>query len=365
MLKLSLFDPLKKWTCNGKLGYCVAADVGASGMRLRFCNPENITDFFDLPHAKANCAQDLYNELSIVEKFIQKSSPKAQCFGSAFAIPGIRKGTEITPYNWPEPNSRRTIKTDLFPQRVFPNGHKIILNDLEAGAYGLYQMNQVGNPKKYFRKLYGDDGPIIGRMRTAVMALGSGLGTAILASDPIYKQPIVISTELGYLQVATVLKNHEKYKEEQKLVKHTSDYYYGNVQMPCYEDFASARGICTTYQMFSKENDITASKIAYLAQKGEEGAYNSLKSHYLFFTRLAKSVAISLKCDSIVMALSNQVSNDWFIQKITKEMKEEFFDSTKPEWIKDVRVFSQIKEMNFNLLGASYLAQRAITKNTN
>ena len=234
MLKLSLFDPLKKWTCNGKLGYCVAADVGASGMRLRFCNPENITDFFDLPHAKANCAQDLYNELSIVEKFIQKSSPKAQCFGSAFAIPGIRKGTEITPYNWPEPNSRRTIKTDLFPQRVFPNGHKIILNDLEAGAYGLYQMNQVGNPKKYFRKLYGDDGPIIGRMRTAVMALGSGLGTAILASDPIYKQPIVISTELGYLQVATVLKNHEKYKEEQKLV---TDGIYRYIRHPSYLGF--------------------------------------------------------------------------------------------------------------------------------
>ena len=362
MLKLSLFDPLKKWKFNGKLGYCVAADVGASGMRLRFSNPENITDYFDLPHEKANCAQDLYNNLAIIEKFVEKSSPKSKCFGSAFAIPGIRKGTEVTPYNWPEPNSRRTIKTELFPQRVFPSGHKVILNDLESGAYGLYQMSKVGNPGKYFRKLWGGEGPVIGRNRTAVMALGSGLGTAILAKDPIYNQPIVISTELGYLQAAAVLKNHEKYNEENKLVQHTSKYYYNNEQMPCYEDFASARGICTTYQMFSKNDDIPASRIAYLAQKGEKEAYYALKSHYLFFTRLAKNVAISLKCDSIVMALSNQVSNDWHIKQITKDMSDEFHDCTRPQWIKDVRVFSQIKEMNFNLLGASYMAHRAITK---
>ena len=360
MLQLSQFEPLKKWTFKGKLGFCIGADVGASGMRVRFSNPEKITDFFDLPHTKANCAQDLYNALSILERFVKKASPQSQCVGASYAIPGIRNGTHITPYNWPEPNSRRTIKTELFPQSVFPKDHNFILNDLEAGAYGLYEMNLEGNLKSYFRKLWGKDGSVVGNRRTAVMALGSGLGTALLINDTIYDQPLVVSTELGYLQAATVMKRHEKFEKEQKLVKFTSNHYYNNIQMPCYEDFSSGRGICLTYKYFTGKADVPASKIAYLAQQGDKKAFETMKSHYIFFTRLAKNVAISLKCDSVVMALSNQVANDWLIRKIQGDLKKEFYDEGRPHWLDDVRVFSQTKDLNFNLIGATYMAHRAM-----
>lgn len=352
--------PLLNWKKYGKLGYCVGADIGASGIRIRLSNPNKITDFIDLPHSKANCAKNIYDRLDDVDKKLKKYVPGATCFGSAFAIPGIRTGTDVVPNNWPLPDSARTIRTTLFPEGLYPKEHHRLLNDMEAGAYGLVQSQKEGSIGQYFRKLWGGDGPIISEKRTAVMALGSGLGAAIIVHDSFNKTPFVISSELGYLQAPRVAANHENFKEDNKLTQILSEHYYKDGQMPCYEDFASARGIIALYKALTNKENLNAGEIAELAKKGDACAYKAIKLHYLYFTRFAKNIGATLRCETVVMALSNQVSNDWLIKEIVDDMKKEFNDSTRPQWIKDIRVYSQTKDMNFNLNGVTFMAHNCM-----
>lgn len=356
MLDVSVLKPLKNWGLNRVLGYCVGADVGASGIRFRISNPANQHEFVDIPKLLANNAKELYADIDVVHNAIKKVVPTAKCFGGAFAIGGLRKGDIIIPSNWNVPDPERTIETMKFPEGMYPKKAHYLLNDLEACAYGLVAMDQGAGSKKFFRKLWGPGDKVVGHGRTAVMALGSGLGAAVILKDPIIGQPYVMATEMGYLQIPTIYKAHENFDYERKIVQYLSDYWYDGATCPGYEDLASARAIRALHKYWVPSSDVDAATVSNLAKKGDKKAYAAMLQHYIYYTRLARAFALTMKCDSIVMALSNQVNNDYMIKDNTDKLKAEFFDGTRSDWIKDTTVWSQNTDYNFNLYGATYLA---------
>ncbi|EAY11077.1 hypothetical protein TVAG_045010 [Trichomonas vaginalis G3] len=364
MIELSKLNPMKNWGLNRVLGYCVAGDVGASGIRIRLSNPANSTEIIDIPHQKAKNAQMLLDALNNTLSVIQKAVPKAKCFGSSIAITGLRKGDDIIPSNWAPPDEVRTIRTRLFPEGMYPKEHHVLLNDLEACAYGVLAMDEQGKCSQYFRKLWGPGKSIVGKHRTAVMALGSGLGAALILKEPFNDKPFVLATEFGYLQMPTVMKAHENYDYERKIVQYTSDYYYEGATCPGFEDFSSARAIRSLHKFWVPSSELEAGDISKLAKNGDKQAYQAMAQHYIYYSRLARTFALGMKCDSIVMALSNQVANDYLITEIAGKMKDEFFDGTHPDWIKDTSVYSQNIDHNFNLFGATYMAHRAMNNVT-
>ena len=367
MIREDLLFPLKRWKRGNSVGFCLGVDIGASGIRFQLSNPSDSNQIINHPHIGAHSANEIYKILNKLEKSINSISPQSKCFGSSFAIAGLRIGTTICPNNWPGPDSIRTIKTSLFSKKLYPPGRSILLNDLEAGAYGLYSASKNNKLNDYFELLWGKNGSLISSTKTAIMAMGCGLGAALLINQKFIKNPVVVSTEAGYLQTSTVLKKHEFFPIESKLVQYVSDYYHNGELVPVYEDFSSGRGLCISYQFFkgTKLNNLNnleipnAAEIADLAKKGDEIAQKAMKHHYLLFTRCAKSLALTFQCESIVMALSNQVRNHWFVNQIKEDMKKEFYDSTRPKWLENTRVFSQKKDLNFNLLGTTYMANIA------
>jgi len=367
MIRTEFLAPIRGWKKNGQFGFCIGADIGASGIRFQLSNPSNMEDIINHPHIKASSAQNVYQALENLESSLNRVVPGAKCFGSAFAIAGLRIGTDVCPNNWPGPDSARTIKTSLFTKSLYPPNRSILLNDLEAGAYGLVAASNNGKIGSYFQQLWGKKGPVIADSRTAIMAMGCGLGTAIIVNNENMKIPAVLSTEAGYLQANSVLNNHQNQSVEKNLVQFMSDYYYNGFLMPGYEDFSSGRGLCVTYQYLSgniassvskncQANHPNAAEIAEMAKNGDRIAIESMKTHYLLFTRCAKAIATTMQCESVVMALSNQVSNNWFVNTIIEDMKKEFFDTTKPEWLNRTRVYSQKKDLNFNMIGTTYMA---------
>lgn len=362
MIDLAKLNPMKNWGLNRVLGYCVGADVGASGIRIRVSNPSNANEIIDIPHQKARNAQQLLDAINKANEVIHKAVPKAKCFGSAFAFAGLRKGDDIIPSNWAPPDEVRTIRTALFPEGMYPKENHYLLNDLEACAYGIYAMDLHGDCNKYFRKLWGPGEKVVGKTRTAVMALGSGLGAALILKDPYMEKPYVLPTEFGFLQMPTIMKAHENYDYEQKIFQYTSDYYYDGATCPGFEDFASARAIRSLHKYWVPSSNVEAATISDMAKAGDKHAYQAMLQHYIYYSRLARTLAVGMKCDSIVMALFNQVNNDYMIVDNTDKLKFEFFDGTHPEWIKDTSVYSQKIDHNFNLFGATYMAHRAINK---
>jgi glucokinase len=151
---------------------------------------------------------------------------------------------------------------------------------------------------------------------------------------------------------------------EHELIQHLSNHYYEGIHTPEYEDIASGRGLCLAYQFFKKKQDkqfvplerLNAAEIAELARQGNKTAKDALLWHYRLFIRGAKAIGTSLCCDSLVLALDNQVKNAWFVGAVSEKLREEFNEFTRPDWIEGIRVYSQKQVLNFNILGTEYMA---------
>jgi glucokinase len=265
--------------------------------------------------------------------------------------------------------SSRTIKLTDLPQRICPAGRTALLNDLEAGAYGVLAVGEQGGLDDLFQQLFTDvapSGPILSTSRTAVLAMGSGYGVALIVRTPMLKDPLVLPTELGHLQMPLVMAGDPNEAEEHELVQFVSDFYYQGTMSPEFEDIASARGLRLAYQFFYKKangelidyDTIDAGVIAQKAQAGDPVALEALTWHYKLFIRSAKAIAATLTVDSVVLALDNQVKNGWFVLQAADKLKDEFYTFNRPEWLKGVRVYTQTRLLNFNVLGTDYIAHR-------
>lgn len=373
MFAPSLLQPLNGWASDNQVKICVGVDIGGSGLRIRISNAGNSEQFVDIPHIRAQSTKDLVESLTNLQEALNELVPNFVSCGAALAVAGpIKNGTVILT-NWPGEPEVRTLSLDNLPQKLFPKEKTAFLNDLEAGAYGVIAADELHILDKHFEQLWTNTapkGPVVSDTRTAVMALGSGLGVALIVKTPLLKAPLVLPCELGHVQVPAVCKEDPGSQEEYDLLQHVSNHYYGGTQMPEFEDLSSGRGIQLCYQFFLKRDQgihktveqIDAGEVASKARDGDKTAKTALLWCYKLFLRLAKQIGTSLQCDSIVMALDNQVKNAWFVDAVSDQLKDEFYNFIRPDWMKGIRVYTQIETLNFNILGNDYMAHRIANK---
>jgi glucokinase len=260
--------------------------------------------------------------------------------------------------NWPEPNEARTIDLQQVPREVCPEHHCVLLNDLEACAYGIVSAHETGEISDYFEQICGPEGShVVSKTNTAVLAMGSGLGAALVTRD-FTGNPVVLATEFGWGLAALVGPDHPNYAEARGLYTLGSK-AYGGTSGPISEDMASGHGLVMDYEyLIGKKTDLDAGQIVDLAKNGDKLAKEAMVMHYVYFTKCAKVMALATKCSSIVMCLSNQVANRWLVQEAKGKIDEELNDSIWKEKTSAMSIFSQMKECNFNILGTTYMAQR-------
>ena len=361
--------PVANWKNGGAPAFCLGCDAGGSGLRFRLSNYFNPEQRIDLPHQKAKSTKDCLNILNHLYDTIQSVAPGAECKGSAFAVAGPISNNTVTFTNWPGKPSLRTVSLSQFPKGVAPAGRSLFFNDLEAGAYGILAAEKSGILESSFDQLFLDKapkGPLISSKRTAVLAMGSGFGVALIVKNPLFDVPVVIPTELGHLQIPVRMESSPEYPEERGLMQFLANYYYEGKLCPEYEDVASGRGLPLAYQyLYEKEKgekvdpaELDAGKIAVKANNGDPIARRALTWHYKIFTRAAKCIATSLSCDSVLLALDNQVKNNEFVRSIEKELSDEFYTWIRPDWMNSVRVYTQKVVLNFNILGTTYMANQ-------
>lgn len=376
MLNASILNPIKAWKSGGKTKICVGVDLGGSGLRARISSVENKNQYVDIPHIPAKSTKSLVDSLTNIQNLLKKTEPTVESHGAAIAVAGPIKNGTVVLTNWPGSPELRTLSLSHLPQLIFPQNKSVFLNDLEAGAYGIVAADEQKIIEPLFTQLWKDvapSGPVVSDSRTAVMALGSGLGAALIVNNPLSNERFVLPCELGHVQVPVVGRDDPGSQEEYDLVHHVSKFYYGGKQAPEFEDLSSGRGIKLCYQHFLQKyehvnknvDDIDSGDVAVLANKGNKAAKAALLWCYKLYLRLGKMIGTSLQCDSIVMALDNQVKNAAFVDSISDELKEEFYNFIRPDWMKGIRVYSQTKVLNFNILGCDYVAHQADSKYKN
>ena len=359
MLKSSLLSQMNSWRLGDAVRFCLGADVGGSGIRFCISNANDKNQKIEPGHVKVKSASEFHKAFDDLNEAIQSVSKGAKCVGSSIACAGLRKEDTVQVMNWQGPAENQTIRISKINHDLFPKGHSLVLNDLEAGAYGVISIGESGLANEYFQKLWGPKGGSLMSKyyHTAVMAMGSGLGSALIIKEPITKANVVMPTESGYLMSAARGVEHPLYSKEIGTLDFISDRYFNGQLYPPYEDLASGHGLVDDYDaLINGKSGFDAVKIVELAKKGDKNAKLAMKNHYIFFTRLAKQLAYSTNCRSIVMALSNQVANKWLIDEIMPDLEAEFKDTTAWKWIHEVSVYSQVKECNINMVGTTYVA---------
>ena len=373
MFSPSTFKSINEWSKDDHVKLTVGVDIGGSGLRIRLSNVKNKAEFIDFPHIRAQSTKETIESFTNLQEALNELVPDYQSLGAALAVAGPIKNGQVVMTNWPGEPSVRTIAIDSLPSRLFPHDRTVLLNDLEAGAYGVIAADEANDLEKRFEQLWQNDapkGPVVSDTRTAVLALGSGLGVAMIIKTPLIKEPLVLPCELGHLQIPTVCSKDPNCEEEYALIQHVSNHYYGGTQMPEYEDLSSGRGIALCYQYFLKKDknelvpveQINAGDVAEKARTGDKTARSAMLWCYKLFLRCCKEVATTLCCDSVLMALDNQVKNAWFVDAISDVLKEEFYNFIRPDWLKGIRVYTQIETLNFNILGTDYMAHRIASK---
>ncbi|OHT02149.1 putative glucokinase 2 [Tritrichomonas foetus] len=361
--------PIKNWAVDGKITLTVGIDIGGSGLRIRLVNHMKPEEIVDLPHVKAQSTEECVQVFKNLIETIHEVAGQFESKGAALALAGPIKDGVCLLTNWPGEPQDRTIKIVDLPNEICPHDKTVFLNDLEAGAYGVIAADDQKIIGTLFEQLWShvaSKGKIVSDSRTAVLAMGSGLGAALILKSPMLDDPLVLPTELGHMQIPVVCKEDPTCKEEYELIQHISNHYYDGKQTPEFEDIASGRGLCLAYQFFVKKNQnkvlpvdqINAGQVAEQARQGDKTAKQALTWHYKVFMRSAKAVATSLVCDSVILALDNQVKNAWFVNAIADQLHDEFYNFIRPDWMNGIRVYAQSKVLNFNLLGTAYVAEQ-------
>lgn len=372
MFAFDALAPLKEWTVDGKIKLVLGIDIGGSGFRIRLVNVNKHDQYIDVPHVKASSTAETVGALNSLIETIQSVAGDFESCGAAFAIAGPINNGVCTLTNWPGEPEVRTIRISDLPEKICPHDKTIFLNDLEAGAYGVVAAEEEKIINDLFEQLWSRSapkGPIVSTTRSAVLAMGSGFGGALILKAGL-EGPLVLPTEIGHAQIPVVGQKDPKSEEEYAVVQHVSKHYYQGKGTPEYEDIASGRGLCLVYQYFYEKNEkkklplenINGGDIAQAAKSGDKTARQALTWHYLMFMRAAKEIAVSLCCDSIILALDNQVKNSWFVHAISDQLHDEFYNYIRPDWMNGIRVYAQTKVCNFNLLGTTYMALRLSQK---
>ncbi|OHT00300.1 Glucokinase 1 [Tritrichomonas foetus] len=355
-------SPMKAWKIGDELKFCLGADVGGSGIRFCLTNFHDQSQRIEPGHMKTKNVHEFYKVISDFSKAIQAVAPGAKCVGSSFACAGLRKGDTVQVMNWSGSAADQTIKIPEIDQTLYPAHHSVMLNDLEAGAYGVVSLSETNEADSYFTKLWGPKGGnvVSKNGHTIVLAMGSGLGAALIHNDLWTNTSVVIPTESGFLLSAPRCTEHRTYNDDVRNINYVSDHYYKGEHTPCFEDLASGRGLVIDYDfLLGHPSGWSAVQIVELAKKGDEKAKLAMKNHYIYFLRCAKQVAYGMHCKSVVMALSNQVANKWLIDEIRNDLEAEFKDTSAWKAAQGISVYSQTKDVNINMIGTNYMAHFA------
>lgn len=367
MISMKKLAPVLNWRKNNVIPLCLGCDVGGSGIRIRLSSIDDDMKFVNLDHIKASSSKQLINALQRLSKEIKSFSPNIKCYSASMAVAGPNKDNAVTMTNWHGTIEDRSFSLSDLPKDLFPRSKTIFLNDLEAGSYGIYAAFEKGIINEYFEQMWPDvspKGPIVSNNRTAVLAMGSGLGVGLIVRTALSPKPLVISTELGHLQIPTYGLDHPISKIDWDIVRFASDFYYNGHITPEFEDISSGRGLRLAYMYFLRRDKnqkidfdtIDAGVIAGMARSGDEIAKKAVAYQYQLLVRLAKGVGTALNCDSLVLALDNQVKDNYIMHEYSDILRDEFQTYIRPNWMKVIRLYTQNKLLNFNILGADYIA---------
>ncbi|KPI88594.1 glucokinase 1-like protein [Leptomonas seymouri] len=140
----------------------------------------------------------------------QGASFLSRITSGAVSVPGPVTNSKVAgPFN----NLKGIANLEDYPEELFPKGRSALLNDLEAGGYGVLALSNAGLLAKYFKVMWKGSqwdamsggkapGTTIGKGRCVIAAPGTGLGSSLIHYMGISDSYIVLPLETGSTSMA-------------------------------------------------------------------------------------------------------------------------------------------------------------------
>nr|7S2N_A Chain A, Glucokinase 1 [Trypanosoma cruzi strain CL Brener]7S2N_B Chain B, Glucokinase 1 [Trypanosoma cruzi strain CL Brener]7S2P_A Chain A, Glucokinase 1 [Trypanosoma cruzi strain CL Brener]7S2P_B Chain B, Glucokinase 1 [Trypanosoma cruzi strain CL Brener] len=268
-------------------------------------------------------------------------------------VPGpVTGGAVGGPFN----NLKGIARLSDYPKALFPPGRSAILNDLEAGGFGVLAVSDAHVFSEYFGVMWEGTqwrtceqepaGSVIGRGRCLVLAPGTGLGSSLIYYNPMNQQHIVVPLELGSQTIPM-----------RKDIDYIQTLHAELKLLPNYENMVSGAGLEFHYRQVVRGSrpPCSAGEIAKLASEGDANACKAMKKYHEYLMRVGSEASMALLPLTIVLVGDNIVNNAFFYRnpQNLKEMHREALNHEMERLGFQSRVtyLRQKKLLNLNLMG--------------
>nr|UQE87402.1 glucokinase [Acanthamoeba castellanii] len=350
------------------LKYFVGVDIGGTNTRVALDTGSSDEPYVQIAKFRASSSKHIVEGLQQVARQVADIlgvPASGACLAGAGRIGDDGLSLDIT--NYPGTPADRTLTSDQLPTYLFPADATHFINDLESTCYGLKSLNESNQLASFFKPLWStSDTVTMERANYLVLAVGTGLGIALLTSLGRGSRNIplqVMPMEFGHALYSPVTDPAKK-DEEDRLAAYLSKTLYSGKNAIEYEDIVSGRGVLAVYQWITAEHKEaakyeSAEEISAAAFREDPCPFatKALLIHYRFLMRVAKNLCVGLQAKGMFLAGDNQVVNNPFFEKYLAEMRAEFLDHPKPDWIDKVELYTQTQSFNINLHGALYYAR--------
>ncbi|KAG5488634.1 hypothetical protein JIQ42_00246 [Leishmania sp. Namibia] len=290
----------------------------------------------------------------------------------AVSVPGpVTNGQLAGPFN----NLRGIARLADYPAELFPKGRSALLNDLEAGAYGVLALSNACILSDYFEVMWKGTqwdalsngkpaGSTIGRGRCMVVAPGTGVGSSLIHYVSVSDSYVVLPLECGSLSVSWCANEDSTYVQALAgyMASRSRAKELDSTVAPIWEAASNGSALEFNYA-YEKEGPKacaplkSAPEVAKLAKAGSDpaavAAMDRLYKNLMGLTAETTMQFLPLTC---VLMGDSIVANSFYFEKPgnVKKLKARLRKHTMERqfsFLSRTTFLRQVRNVNINLLG--------------
>lgn len=277
----------------------------------------------------------------------------------ALSIPGpVTNGVVGGPFN----NLDGVARLSEYPTALFPPGRSALLNDLQAGGFGVLATSDTHSMQNYFTLMWEGTmwkelqkeraGTTLGQGGCVVIAPGTGLGSCYIFYNATAKSFDVIPLEYGSTTTIArpgteaYLRELAAYTERPQYVPNAEDTVCGNAMEVAYKMRIAGK---------AGKKPLRAGEVAALAKTGDADALHAMTVLYENLMIMASEMAMTFLPLTVVIMGDNVMRNSFYFEDAAR--LEHLHKSVKNHpmerygFLSRATYLRQTKSVNLNLLG--------------
>lgn len=198
----------------------VVCDLGGTNARIGFAQSTQHEHGLQVTYVRFKVTKkDVRQLVEFFAEVLTELKAKLPNHGASFfpritsgavCVPGPVTNSKVAgPFN----NLKGVANLADYPTELFPPGRSALLNDLEAGGYGVLALSNVGLLERYFKVMWKGSqwdalaegkaaGTTIGKGRCMIAAPGTGLGSSLIHYIGVSNSYVVLPLEAGCTSMA-------------------------------------------------------------------------------------------------------------------------------------------------------------------